>query len=41
MPTPQMRDNLILNLGRYDEDDLCDDLVGGLFEASTPSSSAG
>lgn len=27
-----MRDNLILNAGKIDEDDLCCDLVGGLYE---------
>jgi len=32
MPLGAMRDNLILQSGNYDEDDLCCDLVGGLFE---------
>lgn len=27
-----MRDNLILSYGTIDEDDLCSDMVGGLFE---------
>jgi len=27
-----MRDNLILNSGKYDQDDFCCDLVGGLYE---------
>jgi hypothetical protein len=31
-PSPTLRDNLILSLGTYDEDDLCGDLVGGLYE---------
>jgi len=33
-PCPQMRDNFIIAQaqGRLDEDDLCEDLVGGLFE---------
>jgi len=32
VPFPAMRDNLILNAGTFDEDDLCCDLVGGLYE---------
>ncbi|KAK9368229.1 hypothetical protein V1509DRAFT_640110 [Lipomyces kononenkoae] len=32
VPFPQMRDNLILNIGKYDADDLCVDMVGGLYE---------
>ena len=32
MPLGQMRDNLILMKGSYDHDDLCSDMVGGLFE---------
>ncbi|KAI1089954.1 hypothetical protein F5B19DRAFT_352127 [Rostrohypoxylon terebratum] len=31
-PWPNMRDNLLLNRGRFDEDDLCVDMVGGLYE---------
>ncbi|KAI1454758.1 hypothetical protein F4805DRAFT_302916 [Annulohypoxylon moriforme] len=31
-PWPNMRDNLLLNRGKYDEDDLCVDMVGGLYE---------
>jgi hypothetical protein len=27
-----MRDNLILNFGKFDHDNLCCDLVGGLYE---------
>lgn len=27
-----MRDNLILNSGKFDPDELCCDLVGGLYE---------
>ncbi|KAH8648984.1 hypothetical protein BGZ60DRAFT_422771 [Tricladium varicosporioides] len=32
LPCPQMRDNLILADGNYDEEELCGDLVGGLYE---------
>lgn len=32
VPLGQMRDNLILMKGSYDHDDLCSDMVGGLFE---------
>ncbi|TVY83325.1 hypothetical protein LSUE1_G001754 [Lachnellula suecica] len=32
IPLGAMRDNLILNLGRFDEDDLCCDMTGGLYE---------
>jgi hypothetical protein len=32
VPFPAMRDNLILNSGKFDVDDLCCDLVGGLYE---------
>jgi hypothetical protein len=32
VPFPAMRDNLILNSGQYNEDELCCDLVGGLYE---------
>ncbi|KAH7136941.1 hypothetical protein B0J13DRAFT_609758 [Dactylonectria estremocensis] len=32
IPSPEFRDNLILNQHLYDGDDLCDDLVGGLYE---------
>ncbi|KAK9242287.1 hypothetical protein V1506DRAFT_509586 [Lipomyces tetrasporus] len=32
VPFPQMRDNLILNIGKYDADDLCVDILGGLYE---------
>lgn len=31
-PDPAMRDNLIRNHGRFDEDDFCCDLSGGLYE---------
>lgn len=27
-----MRDSLTLHAGSYDEDDLCDDMGGGLYE---------
>ncbi|KAI2463351.1 hypothetical protein F4781DRAFT_426451 [Annulohypoxylon bovei var. microspora] len=33
-PWPNMRDNLLLNRGKYDEDDLCIDMVGGFYEVS-------
>ncbi len=32
MPDPAMRDNLIRYIGAFDPDDLCTDLVGGLFD---------
>lgn len=32
LPLGQMRDNMILMEGDYDHDDLCTDMVGGLFE---------
>ena len=32
LPLRQMRDNLISMEGSYDHDDLCSDMVGGLFE---------
>ncbi|KAH7169877.1 hypothetical protein EDB81DRAFT_636258, partial [Dactylonectria macrodidyma] len=32
IPSPEFRDNLIMNQHLYDGDDLCDDLVGGLYE---------
>ncbi|KAI0853922.1 hypothetical protein F5Y00DRAFT_223993 [Daldinia vernicosa] len=32
VPWGRMRDNLILNHGRYDEEDLCVDMAGGLYE---------
>ncbi|OTB12062.1 hypothetical protein K445DRAFT_321552 [Daldinia sp. EC12] len=32
VPWGGMRDNLILNHGRYDEEDLCLDMAGGLYE---------
>lgn len=32
IPCPVLRDNLILQEGTYDEDNLCTDLVGGLYE---------
>lgn len=32
IPCPAMRDNLIRNLADLDEDDLCDDLMGCMFE---------
>lgn len=31
-PDPAMRDNLIKNYGRFDDDDLCCDMLGGLYE---------
>ncbi|KAI0837429.1 hypothetical protein F5Y06DRAFT_89329 [Hypoxylon sp. FL0890] len=31
-PWASMRDNLVLNRGKYDADDLCIDLMGGLYE---------
>ncbi|KAI1411224.1 hypothetical protein F5Y13DRAFT_165970 [Hypoxylon sp. FL1857] len=31
-PWASMRDNLVLNRGKYDGDDLCIDLMGGLYE---------
>jgi hypothetical protein len=32
IPHPVWRDNLILAAGTYDKDDLCDDVVGGLWD---------
>ncbi|KAI1868013.1 uncharacterized protein JN550_006501 [Neoarthrinium moseri] len=32
MPWPAARDSLILNQGLYDEDELCTDMMGGLYE---------
>ncbi|CZR69329.1 uncharacterized protein PAC_19229 [Phialocephala subalpina] len=32
IPSPQWRDNLILAQGMYDQDDLCCDMAGGLWE---------
>ncbi|KAK3373538.1 hypothetical protein B0T24DRAFT_623697 [Lasiosphaeria ovina] len=32
IPSPQLRDNLILLDGQYDPDELCSDVMGGLFE---------
>ncbi|KAF2111391.1 hypothetical protein BDV96DRAFT_649952 [Lophiotrema nucula] len=32
VPCPQLRDNLILTQGRWDEDELCGDMCGGLYE---------
>ncbi|KAI1337589.1 hypothetical protein F5Y15DRAFT_389671 [Xylariaceae sp. FL0016] len=32
MPWPRMRDNLITHQGTFDEDDLCMDIMGGLYE---------
>jgi hypothetical protein len=32
VPTPEMRDNMIRYRGRYDEDELCRDLCGGLYD---------
>ena len=32
LPLGQLRDNMILMEGCYDHDDLCTDMVGGLFE---------
>ncbi|KAI0384867.1 hypothetical protein F5Y04DRAFT_222589 [Hypomontagnella monticulosa] len=31
-PWPSMRDNLLLNMGNFDEDELCVDVAGGLWE---------
>lgn len=31
-PCPVMRDNLLVNRGKFDEDDLCMDVMGGLYE---------
>ncbi|KAI0181587.1 hypothetical protein GGR52DRAFT_567807 [Hypoxylon sp. FL1284] len=31
-PSGRMRDNLILNRGKFDEDELCEDVMGGLWE---------
>jgi len=31
-PDPAMRDNLIKNYGRFDDDDFCCDMLGGLYE---------
>jgi hypothetical protein len=31
-PVGTMRDNLILNSGKYDEDEFCDDMCGGLYD---------
>lgn len=31
-PWASMRDNLLLNRGKFDEDDLCVDVMGGLYE---------
>jgi len=41
VPFPAMRDNLILNDGKFDEDDLCCDLVGGLYEGFNDVESRG
>lgn len=32
LPDAAMRDNLILNCGKFDQDDLCCDICGGLYE---------
>ncbi|TVY44369.1 hypothetical protein LSUB1_G000697 [Lachnellula subtilissima] len=32
LPIGAMRDNLIINFGKYDHDELCCDLIGGLYE---------
>lgn len=31
-PWPRMRNNLLLNIGKFDEDELCVDVAGGLWE---------
>jgi hypothetical protein len=41
VPFPPMRDNLILNSGKFDEDELCCDLVGGLYEGFNDVESRG
>jgi hypothetical protein len=32
IPCPRLRDNLIREQGKYDEDELCEDVCGGLYE---------
>ncbi|ORY59760.1 uncharacterized protein BCR38DRAFT_460406 [Pseudomassariella vexata] len=32
VPIAQLRDNLMMNTGKFDTDDLCDDMIGGLYE---------
>ncbi|ORX95205.1 hypothetical protein BCR34DRAFT_608021 [Clohesyomyces aquaticus] len=32
VPCARLRDNLILSTGKWDEDDLCEDMVGGLYD---------
>ncbi|KAF2727324.1 hypothetical protein EJ04DRAFT_395206, partial [Polyplosphaeria fusca] len=32
IPCAQLRDNLISTLGQWDEDEICDDVCGGLYE---------
>lgn len=32
VPSPAMRDNLLLTYGQWDADDLCCDMLGGLYE---------
>jgi hypothetical protein len=41
IPFPQMRDNMILNDGKFDYDDLCVDMLGGLFEGFNDLESKG
>jgi hypothetical protein len=37
LPLPAMRDNLIAMAGYFDEDELCADLVGGIFDEPPPT----
>lgn len=32
IPDPTWRDNLLMNLGQFDEDQMWSDTIGGLFE---------
>lgn len=41
IPWASMRDNLILNARSYDEDDLCNDMAGGLYEGYDDSETRG
>lgn len=41
IPWASMRDSLILNAGSYDEDDLCNDMAGGLYEGYDDSETRG
>lgn len=33
LPSPQLRDNLISNIGHFNEEELCNDLVGEIFKS--------